>query len=124
MTKFEYNPLGLLLSSTDPENHSTQYLYDLAGKLVERTHPDAGKTSYRYAPSGQVFQMQTQDLENRGVQIEYQYNYNQLIQTIYPDNPEMNVKYQYGDHHAGNEAGRLLYQEDATGMQQFSYGKL
>jgi len=55
---------------------------------------------------------------------EYQYNYNQLIQTTYPDNPEMNVRYTYGDPSSGNQAGRLLYQEDATGMQQFSYGKL
>ena len=36
----------------------------------------------------------------------------------------MNVRYTYGDPSSGNQAGRLLYQEDATGLQEFSYGKL
>ena len=47
-----------------------------------------------------------------------------LTHVICPDNPEMNVKYQYGAPNSGNETGRLIYQEDATGIQQFYYGKL
>lgn len=32
--------------------------------------------------------------------------------------------YQYGDHHAGNNAGRIIKQQDASGVQTFKYGKL
>ncbi|MDD3875177.1 MAG: JAB-like toxin 1 domain-containing protein [Bacteroidales bacterium] len=56
--------------------------------------------------------------------IEYTYYYNQLTGINYPLNPEQNVKYEYGDNQAGNNAGRLILQEDATGLQSFSYGKM
>ncbi len=40
------------------------------------------------------------------------------------ENPNINIKYQYGNDEDGNSAGRLIYHEDATGIQQFKYGKL
>ncbi|NMA73163.1 MAG: hypothetical protein GX963_03180, partial [Bacteroidales bacterium] len=61
---------------------------------------------------------------NKGEYIEYIYNYNQLVETIYPENPNMNIRYKYGEPTDGNNAGRLTFQEDATGLQQFEYGKL
>jgi YD repeat-containing protein len=36
----------------------------------------------------------------------------------------MDVYYEYGDHSAGNQAGRITRMQDASGVQQFSYGKL
>lgn len=41
-----------------------------------------------------------------------------LIQTTYPDNPEMNVKYEYGAPNSGNETVRLIYQEDTDGIKK------
>ncbi|MDD2346206.1 MAG: toxin TcdB middle/N-terminal domain-containing protein, partial [Bacteroidales bacterium] len=124
VTKFNYSPIGLMTESYDPENIQTKYFYDIAGRLTCRIHPDAGQTSYTYDKTGKVLSMKTQDLDNRNVEINYEYHYNQLIYTSYPDNPEMNVRYTYGDPSSGNQAGRLLYQQDATGLQEFSYGKL
>jgi hypothetical protein len=47
-----------------------------------------------------------------------------LAHPHYPVNPEMDVYYEYGDQSAGNQAGRITRMQDASGVQQFSYGKL
>jgi hypothetical protein len=36
----------------------------------------------------------------------------------------LDVQYEYGDPSAGNQAGRITRQQDASGTQRFSYGKL
>jgi YD repeat-containing protein len=36
----------------------------------------------------------------------------------------MDVYYEYGDPTAGNQAGRITRMQDASGVQEFSYGKL
>jgi RHS repeat-associated protein len=45
---------------------------------------------------------------------------------VYPETPSgqnlSNVTYQYGS--SGNDAGQLIYQSDATGHQEFSYGNM
>jgi len=46
------------------------------------------------------------------------------VQIDYPVNPEMNVFYQYGAPSTGNQSGRLIAQQDASGMQTFEYGNM
>ena len=123
-TGFVFNPLGTLLSSVDPENNTTTYTYDLLGRLTQRAHPDAGNTYFTYDAAGNIIQKRTQTLYNNNHRIDYNYNFKQLTAVIYPENPEQNVNYQYGTSGIGNNAGKLILQEDATGLQQFYYGKL
>jgi YD repeat-containing protein len=49
---------------------------------------------------------------------------NPTFEITYPENPEMDVYYEYGDYTAGNQAGRITRMQDASGTQRFSYGKL
>ena len=36
----------------------------------------------------------------------------------------MDVYYEYGDHNTGNQTGRLVKQQDASGVQEFYYGNM
>ncbi len=124
-TTFAYDVLGQLLQSTDPDNISTHYEYDMLGRLTQRTHPDAGTDTYTYDPAGNMVAHKTQKLQNAGDSVKYNYHYNQLTSIIYPENPANNVYYTYGAMGAAdNAAGRIVLQEDASGWQKFSYGKL
>ena len=121
-TKFLYNPLGELLESIDPEGNSTSYSYDKAGQLLSRDHPDAGTTSYTYDDAGNLMSTQTENLSAQSEFITYSYDHNRLMKVEYPENPENNVFYQYGS--SGNSTGRIQKIQDASGIQEFSYGSL
>jgi RHS repeat-associated protein len=89
-----------------------------------RKHPDADSTKYYYDAAGNLISMQTQELLNQSIQIDYKYNYNKLIEIHYPQNRENNVYYKYGDASSGNQAARITKQQDASGVQEFYYGKM
>ena len=123
-TTFIYDAIGQLKQSTDPDNISTFYDYDLFGQMVHRNHPDAGDDNYYYDQSGNLI-AHTNSL---GDSVIYNYHFNQLRDIIYPRYPANNVHYRYGSLNAANLAinavGRVVYQEDVSGWQKFSYGKL
>ena len=127
-TEFEYNAIGELQQYTDDEGLSTGYKYDNAGRKLQVNHPDSGKTVFTYDNAGNLIEKQTQNLIQASEHIEYEYDYNRLIAINYPDvgggSNIANVTYTYGDAMAGNDAGRLITQEDATGMQEFNYGSM
>ena len=123
-TQFVYNAMGELIESIDPEDNSTTYTYDMFGRVTQRNHPDAGTTSWQYDGAGNLRTVQTANLAPGGHQIFYNYQQGRLINIQYPLNPEMNVYYEYGDPNAGNQAGRITRMQDASGVQQFFYGKL
>ena len=123
-TAFVYSPLGELLSSTDPEDNQTTNQYDGLGRKVQTVHPDAGTSQFVYDNANNLLSMQTQNLINQSRQINYVYSHNKLTEIHYPQNPEMDVYYQYGNDTAGNNAGRIIKQQDASGVQTFYYGKL
>ena len=125
VTTFTYSPIGQLLTSTDPCGHTTSYTYDKLGRMTSRTHPDAGTDSYYYDPAGNLQHRSTQVLANAGKRIYYYYTYNRLDSIVYPDNPQNNVRYLYGNSTAGNnQRGRIAMMEDASGFQTFFYGKM
>ncbi len=124
-TTFEYNAMGELLQSTDPESHSTYYTYNNFGQKVSRNHPDAGIDQFTFDLAGNLLNRQTQDLINNSMTINYEYNYNQMTAIHYPKNPENDVNYYYGDINAQNNCiGRVYAIEDASGRQEFSYGAM
>jgi RHS repeat-associated protein len=96
----------------------------MPGRLIERNHPDAGITSYTYDMAGNVLTTQTANLDAISDYIDYIYDDCRLAQISYPVNPEMNVYYQYGTSNTGNQSGRLIAQQDASGMQTFEYGNM
>lgn len=125
-TRFKYNEIGELLQYMDDEGIATTYKYDMFGRKIEVNHPDNGKTTYKY-DNVNLVSLQTANLENQAASINYEYEINRLTKIKYPDLPSgatnfANVNYVYGN--SGNETGRLIYQEDATGTQQMAYGNM
>ena len=128
ITKIETNALGETIKVTDAMDHATKISYDWIGKRIEFTHPDAGTTTMEYDLAGNLTKRMTQDLKNtvpNGGAIEYVYNYNRLETIKYPKNPQNNVQYNYGKADGTpSRRGRLWFVQDATGGQEFFFGKL
>jgi RHS repeat-associated protein len=126
---FAWNGLGELLASTDAENFTTTYQYDMLGRCTQRTHPDAGTDRYEFDKAGNLTARQTQKLINSGSKINYAYHYNRLTDITYPENPQNNVHYTYGEpnnpaHQIARAMGRIFSQTDASGGQTFVYDAL
>ncbi len=124
-TSFVYNAINELTSVTDAEDNTTVSVYDMLGRRLSRNHPDAGLTEYTYDPAGNMLTQITANLREKGEEIKYEYDYNRLISITYPENTMNNVTFEYGKPDAKhNRAGRIVLQEDATGVQEFYYGSL
>ena len=121
-TRFEYNAIGQLRKSTDPDGFETEYWYDQFGQLTHRRHPDAGDDWYEYDPSGNL----TRHTNAAGEHLDYSYHYNQLTDISCSMYPENNVRYVYGTATDANinAVGKVILQDDASGWQTFKYGKL
>ena len=122
-TKFLYDQIGQLERYTDAENLSTSYKYDMLGRKIEINNPDKGTTNYQYDFSGNLTNLRTANLNSTGSSISYIYDYNRLINIIFPENSDgtlniSNVEYQY------DSFGRLVHRQDATGYQSFDYGNM
>jgi RHS repeat-associated protein len=128
LTKFETNALGEMVKVTDAMDHVTKSSYDWLGRRIEFTHPDAGTTTMQYDLAGNLTTRITQDIKNtvpNGGAIQYEYNYNRLESIKYPKNPQNNVQYNYGKSDGtASRRGRLWFVQDASGGQEFFYGKL
>ena len=122
VTRFEYDAVGQLRKSTDPDTISTTYTYDMLGRLIRLVHPDAGIDRYHYDAAGNL----TSHVNALSDSIQYRYHYNQLTDVMFPRYPANNVHYLYGtsSNSAINAVGKVTFQEDASGWQTFKYGKL
>ncbi len=129
ITKFNYNSIGELLYYEDNEGLQTGYKYDLLGRKIMMKHPDKGTTLYYYDKASNLTKMQTANLAGSGLAdpyIRYSYEFNRLSGITFPQigsNANISdVTYKYGD--TGNQTGRLIYQQDASGTQEFEYGNM
>jgi len=124
-TRFEFDPINQLLKAIDNGNNETVSAYDMAGRRTSVVHPVSGTTDFRYDNASNLISKQTANLKQEGKQITYDYDFSHLIAINYPDNPQNNVKYTYGNKNAKeNRVGKIMLQEDATGAQEFSYDRL
>ncbi|HRB72393.1 MAG TPA: RHS repeat-associated core domain-containing protein [Flavobacterium sp.] len=129
-TTFEYNAINELTRIIDNNGFSTGYRYDLAGRKTEMQHPDRGVITFKYDKAGRMVEQSNSNLLlSGGLKVNYSYDFGRLVKITYPQNPLNEVKYTYGaptDAFAAdqNAIGRLLYQEDATGVQVFGYGQM
>ncbi|MFL9839284.1 toxin TcdB middle/N-terminal domain-containing protein, partial [Flavobacterium sp. ST-75] len=129
-TLFEYNAINELTSITDNDSFVTNYLYDTAGRVTEMQHPDRGVITYKYNKKGNIIEQSNSNMLLNGNQkVNYYYDFHRLIRVEYPQMPQNQVKYTYGEPgnalaESNNAVGRLLYQEDASGVQMFGYGHM
>lgn len=128
-TIFTYNAIDELEAYTDADNITTFFEYDLLGRKTKRIHADNGTTEFFYDNASNVIKMQTEKLGIAGDFITYDYEYNRLIKSNFPDGPGgeenlANVTLVYGMPNSGFETGRVISQQDATGIQEFLYGNM
>ncbi|MBW7839822.1 MAG: hypothetical protein H3C36_09355, partial [Chitinophagaceae bacterium] len=130
-TEFTYNALSELMKVEDTDGNITESFYDMAGRRTELRHPDNGITKFTYDNASNLIAKETANLlaENNAEKIEYFYTFNRLDSIVYPKYPHNNVHFFYGEAQDASAAddfsvGRLWYQIDATGVQQFKYGRL
>src|SRR5699024_4413806 len=105
--------------------------YDLGGRRIVEKSPDRGMTKFTYDDAGRLVKKQTANRLHEGGNdaVQYQYEYDRLKKITYPDHPENNVTYTYGDLSDAyaaerNQVGRPMTQDDATGVQYFTYDRL
>ena len=72
--------------------------------------------------------MQTEKMAISGSSINYNYEFNRLLEVKFPSIPGgqniSDVTYEYGALGSGNQTGRVTRQMDATGIQDFQYGNM
>jgi YD repeat-containing protein len=125
VTTYSYDAINQLLTVTDDAGNETRSVYDWGGRRIQAVHPASGETNLTYDPAGNLLTRQTANLQAEEKAVSYGYDYNRLIAISYPDHPENNVQYAYGNKNASfNRVGRLMLQEDATGAQEFFYDRL
>lgn len=125
-TRYDYDALNELIKVTDNKGSVYSASYDNMGRKTSMTHPDGGTTEFIYDASGNMIKKITAQIRKEqpnGGAIQYRYDYERVTDIDYPRNYQNKVKYVYGKAGTGNKAGRLILQEDATGGQEFFYGK-
>jgi RHS repeat-associated protein len=127
-TSFTYNSIGELLSFKDDADIQTTYTYDKMGRKLSVENTDFGTTRFEYDNASNLIKLRTANLSgslSSGF-IEYQYDINRISNIIFPtvsgNENISNVTYGYGN--SGNNTGKLIFQEDATGEQYFHYGNM
>ncbi|MFD0975275.1 SpvB/TcaC N-terminal domain-containing protein [Salinimicrobium gaetbulicola] len=124
-TSFSFNAINELIEVKDDQDNLTKSTYDWLGRRTEVVQPNAGTTTFEYDLSGNMTKKVTANLAAIKKAITYEYDYGRLIHIKYPENPQNNVTYTYGEPGAKHyRAGRMVLQEDATGAQEFFYNQL
>ena len=125
VTSFTYDGIGRLVEVMDADSNVTVSEYDMGDRRVRVSHPASGETTFTYDALGNVLTRQTANLRDSTLFIVYGYDRGRLVSVSYPEHPENNVEYYYGDVNNGNQAkGRLCFRRDATGGEQYGYDNL
>ncbi len=141
ITSFAYDKIGQLIEVTDAGENKTVSVYDMGGRRTSVLHPVSGLTTFEYDNLGNLTKRRTaniaaadeldkeearlkEETEPKDKYIEYKYDFYRLTKIKYPRYPEHDITYTYGDKNASfNRRGRLALVEDATGAQEFFYGR-
>lgn len=124
-TSFEYDGIGRLVKVTDTEGNETLSEYDYGDRRISVTHPASGKTTFSYANNGNLLTKKTANMQGTDKEIRYKYHFGQLDSIFYPDHPENNVVYHYGNSNdEPRYKGRVKLRIDGTGAIEYDYGKL
>ena len=124
-TSFVYDGVGRLIRVTDPEGNVTESTYDYGDRRTKVVHPASGETGYTYDRLGNVLTVQTANLKESGASISYQYELGRLTGVHYPEHPENDVSYRYGDENDDHHAkGRVVLRLDGTGGLEYSYDNM
>ncbi len=129
-TTCHYNAIGEKIRVRNHQGYDALYAYDMAGRRTEEKHPDRGVIQFTYDTSNNLIEKKTSNLLANGQgAIQYDYDHNRLIGINYPMNPTNNVSLTYGTPSTAgaqeaNAIGRLFMQEDASGVQGFSYDEM
>lgn len=126
-TRYQYNAMSELLRVVDVGNNAIGYTYDRLGRQTSITHPDAGHTAMAYDLAGNLLSKVTPQIRQEipiGGAIKYYYDHERVTDIDYPRHYQNKVKYSYGAPGSGNRTGRLVLQQDASGGQEFYYGRL
>lgn len=125
VTEFTYDGIGRLVEVMDADSNVTVSEYDMGDRRVRVSHPASGETTFTYDVLGHVLTRQTANLRDSSLFIVYGYDRGRLVSVSYPEHPENNVEYYYGDVNNGDHAkGRLCFRRDATGGEQYGYDNL
>ena len=125
LTQFTYDGIGRLVEVLDADSNVTVSEYDMGDRRVRVSHPASGETTFTYDVLGNVLTRQTANLRDSSLFIVYGYDRGRLVSVSYPEHPENNVEYYYGDVNNGDQAkGRLCFRRDATGGEQYGYDNL
>nr|WP_321232910.1 SpvB/TcaC N-terminal domain-containing protein [uncultured Psychroserpens sp.] len=124
-TSYNYNAINELIEVKDAQENVINMSYDWFGRRTEVVHPDAGSTRFEFDLASNLTKKKTANLQLTGNAINYVYDFERLVEISYPENPQNNVVYTYGEPGANyNRVGRIVLQEDATGAQEFFYDSL
>ena len=124
-TTFAYDGIGRLVSVTDTEGNVTESTYDYGDRRTKVVHPASGETGYTYDRLGNVLTVQTANLKEHGASISYLYELGRLTGIHYPEHPENDVSYRYGDENDDHHAkGRVVFRLDGTGGLEYSYDNM
>jgi RHS repeat-associated protein len=124
-TLFEYDAIDEPVRVTDPVGGVSSTEYDMAGRPTRTVHPAAGEQRLSYDAVGNVLAKTTANLAAKGQQITYQYDYNRLTDVHYPQHPENDEKYYWGNANASyNRVGRVMVKVDGSGAEEYQYGRM
>lgn len=128
-TTFTYNAIDELEAYTDADNITTFFEYDLLGRKTVRIHPDNGTTEFTFDNASNLIKLVTEKMAIAQQDITYEYEFNRLVKTVFPEimpgvENIANVTLSYGPNNSGFETGRVISQQDATGIQEFLYGNM
>lgn len=126
-TAYDYNVIDELLAVTDPIGNRIVFQYDLLGRKISENSPESGLTEFVYDNAGNILKKITsnirQQMPDTGA-IVYKYDFERLTEIVYPKNIQNRVNYTYGKpEDKFGRIGRIKLVEDASGGQEFFYGK-
>jgi RHS repeat-associated protein len=126
VSTYEYDPIGQLVASKDPNGNVTTHAYDLLGRRTATETPDGGLVETVYDNAGNAIAEIDPIQRAAAEEITYDYDFNRLVGINYPDPETPDVTYTYGDntHQSINGAGRVIEIDDGAKNQKLEYDEM